>query len=320
MRRELIAILCVASAAALPVAGWSEQAGVPAALGQDERPAFRAGAEIVVVDVSVEERGRPLRGLQAGDFEIVDNGVPQVITGLSYEHLPIDVTVAFDLSGSVTGFVLDQLRRAMRQLRSDLRADDRLKILTFNHRVVRILDLAAPGPAVDDAFARLRPGGSSAILDTLAVALATPTTPDRRYLTVLFSDGHDTSSMNDPLALLDIVRRTRPTVIAVLPSDLIRPGVIASDAVVVRPDQSAVALTQQVYSVLARESGGRTIIIQPNQNLSQTFIEVLRQFRASYVLYFTPTGVAPGGVHELAVRVKREGVEVRARREYVRTS
>lgn len=318
MRRRLIAMLCVAAGAGLPVPGWSQQAVPPAPPAQEGRPAFRAGTEVVVVDVSVEERGRPLRGLQAGDFEILDDGVPQAISGLSYAQLPIDVTVAFDLSGSVSGFVLDQLRRAMRQLRADLQADDRLRILTFNHRVVRILDLTAPVAAIDEAFAQLRPGGGSAILDTLAVALVAPTTPDRRYLTVLFSDGHDTSSVNDPSALLDIVRRTRPTVVAVLPSDLIRPRVIRSDEVVVRPDQDAVALTQQVYSVLARESGGRTITIQPNQNLSQTFAEVLRQFRASYVLYFTPTGVAPGGVHELTVRVKREGVDVRARREYVR--
>lgn len=318
MRRGVVMVLCAAVGAGLPAPAWCGQAVPPATLGQDQRPVFRAGAEMVVVDVSVEQGGRPVGGLQAGDFEILDGGVPQVITGLSYEQLPIDVTVAFDLSGSVSGFVLDQLRRAMRQLRSDLRANDRLKILTFNHRVVRILDLTAANAGIDDAFARLRPGGSSAILDTLAVALAAPTTPDRRYLTVLFSDGHDTSSVNDPSVVLGIVRRTRPTVVAVLPSDLIRPGRIGSDEVVVRPDRDAVELTQQVYSVLARESGGRTITIQPNQNLSQTFTEVLRQFRASYVLYFTPTGVAPGGVHELTVRVKREGVEIRARREYVR--
>jgi VWFA-related protein len=321
MRRWLIAVIGVigvTTCAGLVAAVRSERATTPAADIQEAGPAFRASAETVVVDVSVEERGRPLRGLQVLDFEIRDNGVPQIITDLSYEQLPIDVTIAFDLSASVTGYVLDQLRRAMRQLRADLRAGDRLKIVTFNHRIARIVDLSEPVATIDDAFTRLQPAGSSAILDALAVTLAAPTTPDRRYLTMLFSDGHDTSSVNDPSTLLAIVRRTRPTIVAVLPSDLIRPSAIRSDEVVVRPDLGTIALVQQVYSVLAMESGGRTITIRPNQNLSQTFTEALGQFRASYVLHFTPTGVAPDGVHQLAVRVKRDGVEVRARREYVR--
>jgi VWFA-related protein len=284
------------------------------AVGQDPPPTFRAEAEAVTVDVSVEQRGRPVRGLQAADFEVLDNGVPQTITDLSYERLPIDLTIAFDLSASVTGYVLDQLRRAMRQLRSDLRADDRLKILTFNNRVRRIVDLTDSPAATDEAFTRLQPAGSSAILDTLAVALAAPVSSDRRYLVVLFSDGQDTSSVNDVSVLLEVVRRTTPTVFAVLPSNLIRQtgaGLIALPGV-------PAGVSLQAYSVLAGESGGRSFTIAPDQNLSQTFSEALGWFRSSYVLHFVPSGVERGGVHQLTVRVKRGNVDVRARREYVR--
>ena len=44
---------------------------------------------------------------------------------------------------------------------------------------------------------------------------------------------------------------------------------------------------------------------------------MLREFRSSYVLYFTPHGVEPAGAHALEVRVRRAGVDVRARRGYV---
>ena len=46
---------------------------------------------------------RPVTGLKAADFELLDNGVPQEITEVAYERLPIDVTFLLDVSASVTG-------------------------------------------------------------------------------------------------------------------------------------------------------------------------------------------------------------------------
>jgi len=83
---------------------------------QDPQATFRTSTNRVSVDVSVRREGRPVTGLAATDFELFDNGVKQNVIELSYEQLPIDVTVALDVSGSVTGSLLDQLRRAVRQL------------------------------------------------------------------------------------------------------------------------------------------------------------------------------------------------------------
>jgi hypothetical protein len=57
----------------------------------------------VSVDVSVQREGRPVTDLKATDFEILDNGVLQEITEITYERLPIDVTLLLDVSASVTG-------------------------------------------------------------------------------------------------------------------------------------------------------------------------------------------------------------------------
>ena len=46
---------------------------------QDAPPTFHASAHSVSVDVAVRQRGRPVTGLTASDFALLDNDVPQAI-------------------------------------------------------------------------------------------------------------------------------------------------------------------------------------------------------------------------------------------------
>ncbi len=134
----------------------------------------------------MRQNRRPVIGLTAADFELLDNGVAQQITDVSYEKLPIDVTVLLDVSASVTGAVLDDLRAALKQLRSDLGTRDRLRLITFDMRVRRLVDFTDPAAAVDKALTSINARGSSAVFDSLAVALAQPgaarTPPADRHL------------------------------------------------------------------------------------------------------------------------------------------
>src|SRR5262245_64712025 len=134
---------------------------------QQPRATFRAGADAVAVEASVRRDKRPVTGLKVSDFELLDNGVPQQISDLNYERLPIDVTVVLDVSASVTGAVLDQLRQSVRELKADLGAKDRLKLVAFNMQVRRLADFEAPASAADAAFDKLSGYGSSAIFDSV---------------------------------------------------------------------------------------------------------------------------------------------------------
>ena len=190
--------------------------GVPAGAVPQQPPTvtFRAGADVVAVEAAVRRDKRPVTGLKTGDFELLDNGVPQQISDLSYERLPIDVTVVLDVSASVTGPVLDQLRQSVRQLKADLGPRDRLKLVAFNMQVRRLADFEAPAAATDTAFASLSGRGSSAVFDSVAVQLAAPMLEGRRHLIVLFTDGQDSSSISDRRRALrrretDELRRSR---------------------------------------------------------------------------------------------------------------
>lgn len=281
---------------------------------QDQAPAqtFRTSADVVSVEASVRREKRPVTGLKITDFEVLDNGVRQEISDLSYERLPIDVTVVLDVSASVTGAVLDQLRQSIRQLKIDLGSRDRLKLIAFNMQVRRLADFEAPASAADSAFASLSGHGSSAIFDSVAVALASPAQEGRRHLIVLFSDGQDSSSISDPDVLFDVARRTTPTVDIVLATAIQER---AASPFARSPGKPPITIGR-LYDQLARESGGQVIPIASGDNLASTFRRALADFRSSYVLYFTPRGVPAAGSHTLDVRVKQEGADVRARRGY----
>jgi Ca-activated chloride channel homolog len=299
-----VAIAAVSALMATPLLGQT---------AQQPSPAFRAGADVVTVDAAVQRDRRPVTGLKPADFELLDNGVPQEISDVAYERLPIDVTLVLDVSASVTGSVLDELGRALRQVRADLLPSDRLRLLIFNMRVRRLVDFSQPATSIDEALASVRGAGSSAVFDSLAVALSTFDAPGRRRLVVLFTDGQDSSSITDAETLLDVARRTTPTVAVILgtpnaerPASLLRTSSSVSTL-------SVGALSDRI----ALETGGMVAPLKPGENLTSKFRRMLQEFRSSYVLYFTPRGVERSGAHTLEVRVKRPGVDVRARRGYV---
>jgi len=280
---------------------------------QQQSPVFRASADVVTVDAAVQRDRRPVTGLKPADFELLDNGVPQEISDVAYERLPIDVALVLDVSASVSGSVLEELGRALRQVRADLLPSDRLRLLIFNMSVRRLVDFSQPAANIDEALASVRGGGSSAVFDSLAVALSTFDAPGRRRLVVLFTDGQDSSSISDAETLLEVARRTTPTVAIILgtpnaerPASLLRTSSTVSTL-------SVGALSDR----LALETGGMVAPLKPGENLTSKFRRMLQEFRSSYVLYFTPRGVERSGAHTLEVRVKRPGVDVRARRGYV---
>ena len=100
-----------------------------------------------------------------------DNGVLQTVDAVSYGKLPIDITVALDVSFSVTGAMLDWLRRGVVQLMRDLGKEDRLKLMLFNMQVARSVDFTTDEAAVERAIKSAAAGGGTSLLDSISVSL-----------------------------------------------------------------------------------------------------------------------------------------------------
>ena len=285
---------------------------------------FRSGSLAVMVDASVRDRNRRVvTGLKADDFTVLDNGVPQQVSDVSYGKLPIDVTVALDVSQSVSGGVLKQLQAAVSQLMRDLASQDRLKLLLFNAQIVRTIDFTTDEKAVERAIREVRAGGGTALLDAISVSLVSTADPDRRQLVIFFTDGNDSSSTTAPDILTEVARRTRATLAFVIPAPSMSSPLVTSTVsgvsssvttTTIRP--SRLPAYYAFLSSLAAETGGVVLPITQSSSLSRSFSTVLNDFRSTYVLYFTPVGVDRSGHHTIEVKVNKDGASVQARRGY----
>ena len=276
-------------------------------------------ANAVAVDVSVRDNKRKsVTGLRAGDFEIYDNGVKQDVAEVSYGRLPIDVTVALDISFSVTGILLERLRSGVVTLMRDLGREDRLRLMLFNSRVARVVDFTTDEKKVEAAIKGAIAGGGTGLFDSISVALVSTAPRDRRQLVVVFTDGNDSTSTTQPATLTNVALRTRAAVAMVLPGNgpIVVTGSTSAQQVFTSLKMS---LTPQPYDgffqSLASATGGSVVRTNASSDLNAVFKQILEEFRSAYVLLYDVKGVERG-YHELDVKVKRDGVNVTARRGY----
>ena len=320
------------------VAAVAAAAGASARM--QETQVFRSGANAVAVDVSVRDRNRRMiTGLTAADFTVTDNGVAQQIGSVSFGRLPIDVTVALDVSYSVSGLMLERLRTGVVQLMGDLTPQDRLKLMLFNSRVTRTVDFTTDAAAVEAAIRSAVAGGGTSLLDTISVSLLTPAPPDRRQLLVVFCDGSDSTSTTTPAVLTNIALRSHATIAMVLPGGTqLRPATgvnlpayygqstnnVLTAGTTLNPNMPLGSYSfsgpprplDSLFGTLAAATGGTIVSAPANANLSLVFRSVLSDFRSAYVLHYNVQGVDRSGYHTLEVKVNRKDVEVTARRGY----
>jgi len=274
-------------AIALLVAGWT--AGAPV------QPTFSSRVEGVRVDVLVTDSSRrPLRGLAPADFIIRDNGVPQQVDVVSFGEIALNVGLAFDLSESVIGARLDQLRSASKALTSELQPADQLGLITFDEIVSLRCPLSLDRSCIDRSLAEAVPSGNTALVDGILAAMITGESDVGRSLLMVFSDGLDTASFLNTDRVLDMGRR----------SDVVVYSIASKDA---RPD---------FLEELSELTGGGLHEVGRDEDLSKTFRAILDEFRHRYLVTYTPKGVAKDGWHKLEVRVNRSGARVKARPGY----
>jgi VWFA-related protein len=250
-----------------------------------EVPTFGVDVAVVRVEALVTDRGHPVKGLRASDFEILDEGRAQTIEPLLEERAPVDAVLVLDTSYSVSGPKLTALREAAGALLDGLDAEEAATLLTFRYRTVLAQAPTLEKGRVRAALARVQPSGGTAVRDAVYAALRVRDATQRRTAIVVFSDGLDNLSWLAASDVLDAARRSEAIVYAV--------SVRASG------DRGDTFLRD-----VAAATGGRLFTVKDAKGLRASFLDVLEDIRARYVLSFTPSSPDPAGWHALQVRLK----------------
>jgi VWFA-related protein len=310
-------LLCVIASAALTTvrgAPVEQPIGQPTerAAGQPAgQPRFRTNAAGVSIDVLVTERGAPVAGLIAADFELTDRGVPQQIDVTTLEDRPIDVIVVIDFSPSLGERGLRHVIGATDTLLADLRKDDRAALVTFSQAVVIHTGLTAGHARIGALVRGLTLHGRTSVIDAVYAATTLPEAADRASLLLVFSDGVDNSSWLARDTVLDIVRRSSvvPYVVATVPRNAA--GVSFGRA-------AGVDAAKLFLNDLVTTGGGVITHSEDTQEIERLFVGALDSFRHRYLLTYTPRGVDGAGWHPVTIKVKGgRGYRVQARSGYV---
>ena len=324
-------------------------------LAAQQTPVFRAGTDLVTVDVFVRDGSTSVPGLGANDFVVLDNGVRQQVELLEASRVPLDVSLVVDVSGGSPQWwgtprageeVRARLAAIADRARRVLRQEDRLRVLTVDAFAQEAMPFqSAAAPVTIEA--EIASGGRASLHDTLIAALLEPVQPDRRHVIIAMTKAEDTLSTADITAVREVARRSGAVLHVVLGPSLIGdtacrdatpqrvPPAGASGWVVNEevPDRintcrfprrqfwhPAVRRVESELAALAEVTGGTYYGLDAlgvYRDFSDEVERIFNQYRQGYVLRYTPRGVRREGWHDIDVRVPgRPAATVQARRGY----
>jgi Ca-activated chloride channel family protein len=274
-----------------------------------ETQKFKSGTYNVPVFVTVTDRDRRLvPDLTEQDFEVYDNGKPQALTQFDNSALPISVVVMLDTSGSMT-LAIDQVKRGAEQFLLRLLPDDRAMVGAFNDKIeFHPEDFIGNRDRLIAALKELDFGYPTRLYDAVFQSLAMLKPREGRKVVLVFTDGEDTASKTGRGDTLDRARQEDVMIYSVGIENVYFDG---QKRVMSRPDRGLKGLSE--------ETGGGFFLLKKTDELGETFTRVAQELHSQYLLGFAPATL-DGKVHKIDVKVKRPGMNARARKTYVATA
>jgi Ca-activated chloride channel family protein len=270
-----------------------------------DQPLFRAGVRTVSIYATVlDNNGRLVPDLQREEFVVLEDGKPVDVTLFSNEPQPFTAVVMLDTSASMTAN-LDLLSSAAEQFLLRLHPVDRARVGAFNDKIQLSDAFTNNRDALIEDLRQLQFGNPTRLNDAIGASLDALEPIDGRRVVLMFTDGEDTASKTGFRTVLDRARNEEVMVYAIgLESEYFN-GMRVQRS---RPSRD--------LRKIADETGGGYFELKKTDELAPTFTRVAQELRSQYLLGFSPTQL-DGKPHRLEVRLKRPGLNARARRTYV---
>jgi VWFA-related protein len=289
----VFALACV-----LPLAGSSDQF-------------ISVFADLVVLPVRVERDGIAVSGLNADNFQVFEDGVPQTVTVFGAQDEPVTVGLLVDNSSSMYRN-RPRVIEAVSEFARLINPRDELFVVHFNERVIFGLPPELPFTSdlgtLQTAIAQMGSKGQTALHDAIFAGLAQLEKGGmQRRVLILVSDGGDNASSRTFRDVIDRVRRSDALIFSI--------AVIDHDS----RDSNLNAL-----KALATTTGGEVWSPRRIDDVRAAFGQIAEDIRTGYTLGYTSTNPSRDGGYRRIRVVTRDArgrkLSVRTRAGYIAPS
>ncbi|HZR27026.1 MAG TPA: VWA domain-containing protein [Vicinamibacterales bacterium] len=274
---------------------------------------FRAGVDLVSLNVSAMEGSKYVTDLTQDDFSVYEDGVKQEVTFFNKSNLPIALALLLDTSASMET-KLQTAQEAAIGFAKKLRPQDLAEVIDFDSRVVVLQNFTNSAPELETAIRKTSAGGSTSLYNAIYIALkdlkkvvAKNSDEIRRQAIVVLSDGEDTSSLLPFEEVLDLAKRSETAIYSI--------GLRAGEG----PGSSTRGFKEAEFVLrqFSQETGGRSFF--PNQlaDLNGVYGQIGDELSSQYTVGYTSRNPKRDGAwRRVVVRVNRPNVTARTKLGY----
>ena len=188
------------------------------AVRAQDQARFRTGIELINVTATVtSSSGRFIEGLTQADFVVYEDDQPVDVTHFSAERVPVSLGIILDASGSMAGEKMAAARAALDRFLFELLGDDdEVFLYRFDSRPYLVQGWTTDRARISAELKEVRPDGATSLYDAVAEALPLlQSGRHRKKALLVISDGNDTNSRSDLLALKQAIRQSEAIVYAI---------------------------------------------------------------------------------------------------------
>ena len=291
--------------AALAAAGALLSGAVAAQQGR-----FRAGVELVSLNVTVIDGTKYVTGLEQDAFEVFEDGAKQTITFFSHVQQPIALAILLDTSNSMEDKIATAQEAASGFVRR-MKKEDVIEVIEFNSRVDIPQRFTNDVAALERAIRQTTVNGSTSLYNALYVSLrqlkderARSAEEIRRQAIVVLSDGDDTSSVIEYEDVLEFAKRSETAIYAI--------GLRQGETGRPKFKEAEFVLRQ-----LSQETGGRAFFPTAVADLPKIYEQISEELASQYsIAYSSRNPMKNGAWRRIDVRMVKPGLVARARRGY----
>jgi Ca-activated chloride channel family protein len=301
----------VLSIAMVGLTATAQQPSSPSDATTRQTPAFRAGIDVVSLNVTVTDGANHyIVDLEPSEFSVFEDGVKQDITFFNRRRQPIALSLLLDSSASMEEH-LTTLQAAATNFVQRLNPNDIAQVIDFDSRVEIRQPFSSNRAELESAIQRIVAGGSTSLYNAIYIALrelrrvrAVKEEDVRRQALIVFSDGEDTSSLLPFDEVLDLAKHSETSIYAIA---------------LRRPDMQAKGFREAEFVMrsLAQETGGRAFFPGKIEDLAAVYGQIADELASQYTIgYISSNPRRDGQWRRLGVQVSRPSLTARTKRGY----